>query len=61
MVAFTVLVAFREAEIDDVDVVPGWLCVADQKVVGFDVSMNDALLMDFLYSLNELYGNLDNC
>lgn len=52
VLAIGVLVALGETEIDDEDVI--FVCVisADQEVVGLDISVNDALLVYLLNTLN---------
>ena len=52
------LVAFGQSKIDDVDSVLGLLSASNQKVVRFDVSMNDSLFMNNLDSLDHLHGNV---
>lgn len=54
------LVALGETEIDNVDRVFGLLCASNQKVVRFDISMNDSLLVDNLDSLNHLDGDVQH-
>lgn len=49
---FGILVAFGQTEIDDVDIVLGGLGGPDQKVVWFDISMDNALLVHLLNTLN---------
>jgi len=49
---FGVLVAFSQSEVDDVDVALGWLGASDEEIIGFDVAVDDSLLVDFLNSLN---------
>jgi hypothetical protein len=55
--AVGVLVALRQPEIDDVDVVLVGIVATDEEVVGLDVSVNDALLVDLLNALN-LFPNI---
>ena len=52
------LVALRQSKINDVDSVLGVLISSNQKVVGFDVSMDDPLLMNYLDSLDHLDSNM---
>ena len=54
MLALTVLIALSKPEVDDVDVISGGLSAADQEVVGLDVTMDDTLLVNFFYPLDEL-------
>ena len=57
VLSFTVLEAFGETEVDDVDVVTSRVCATDEEVIRFDVSVDDALLMHFLYAADELHRN----
>jgi hypothetical protein len=52
------LVALGESKIDDIDRVLGLVIAANQEVVGLNVTMNDALLVDDLDSLDHLGGNM---
>ena len=52
--------AFGEAEIDDVDRVLGLVVTANQEVVGLDVTMDDALLVDDLDTLDHLHGDVQD-
>ena len=54
VLTLTVFVALGEAEVDDVDVVFGGLCAADQEVVWLDVSVDDPLFMDLLNAFDHL-------
>ena len=54
VLAIRVLVALGEAEIDDVHVVLVCVSSSDQEVVRLDVSVDDALLVDLLDSLDLL-------
>ena len=56
--ALGVLVALGESKIDDVDVVLGALCAANKEVVGFNITMDDPLLVHLLNSL-DLQVNLN--
>jgi len=47
-----VLVAFGEAEIDNVYVVLCAFCASNQEIVGFNVSVNYPFLMDLLNALD---------
>ena len=57
VLTLAVLEAFGKTEIDDVDVVTSRVCATDEEVIRFDVSVNDALLMHFLYATDELHRN----
>ena len=52
VLAFRVLVALGQAEIDDVDVVLGRLVASDQEVVGLDVAMDDPLFVHLLNAVD---------
>lgn len=52
VLAVGVLVALGEAEVDDVDVVLVCVVAPDQEVVRLDVSVDNALFVDLLNSLN---------
>ena len=52
------LVTFGEAEVDDVNGVFCLIVSTNQKVVGFDVPVNDSLLVDNLYSFYHLDRNV---
>lgn len=54
MFTFRVLVALGEAEVNNVNGVLGLLCSADQKVIWFDVAVDDPLLMHLLDSFDHL-------
>ena len=47
-----ILVALRQPEIDDVNVVLSALSSTYQEIVGFDVAVDNAFLMDFLDALD---------
>ena len=55
------LVALSQSKINDVDSVFGLLSASNQKVVGFDISMNDSLFVHDLNSLDHLNGDVQNC
>ena len=57
MLTSTVLVAFGEAKINDVDCVTSVLGRSDQEVIGLDISVNDSLVMALSNVSNELNGN----
>jgi len=61
VLTLTVFVALGEAEVDDVDVVFGSLCAADQKVVWLDVSVDDPLFMDLINAFDHLDCNHEDC
>ena len=48
VLTLTVFVAFGEAEVDNVDLVASGFGAADQEVVGFDISVDDPLIVHFL-------------
>jgi len=54
MLSLAVAVALGQPEIYHEDRVLGRLSTADQEVIRFYVSVNDALLVHFLYKLDEL-------
>lgn len=56
VLAVGVLVTLGKTEINDVDVVLVGVIAADQEVVWLDVSVDDALFVDFLNSLDLLNG-----
>ena len=56
-----VLVALGETEIDDVDVVSGGVGAADEEVVRLDISVDDALLVHFFDTADELGGDHEDC
>lgn len=58
MLAFGVLVAFGQTEVDDVNNVFGALVRSNQEVVRLDITMNDPFLVNFLDSLNHLSCNM---
>ena len=47
-----ILVALRQPEIDDVNVVLSAFSSTYQEIVGFDVAVDNAFLMDFLDALD---------
>ena len=57
VLTLAVLEAFGKTEIDDVDVVTSRVCATDEEVIRFDVSVDDALLVHFLYAADELHRN----
>ncbi len=52
MFTFRVFEALSEAEVDNIDIILGGFSPSNQKVIRFDVPMDDPLFMYFLYSLN---------
>ena len=52
MFPFGVSEALSEAEVDNIDIILGGFSPSNQKVIRFDVPMDDPLFMYFLYSLN---------
>lgn len=57
MLTIGVLVALCKTEIDDVDVVLVSVVSTDKEVIRLNISMNNALFVDFLNSLY-LYSNI---
>ena len=54
------LVALGESKIDDIHRVLGLVVAANQEVVGLNVTMNNAFLVDNLDSLDHLGGHMKN-
>ena len=54
------LVAFGETKINDVDSAFGLVSSSNQKIIWFDISMDDSLLMDDLDSLDHLDRDVEN-
>ena len=52
MLAFGVLVALRQAEINDINVIFCALVAANEEIIRFYISVNDSLFMYFLNSLD---------
>ena len=52
MLAFGVLVALGQAEINDINVIFCALVAANEEIIRFYISVNDSLFMHFLNSLN---------
>ena len=52
---FTILVALRQAEVNDIDVVASSISTTNQEVIRFDVSVDDALLVDLLNTAYQLH------
>ena len=61
VLAFTVFVALGQTEIDDVDIVPRSISSTDQEVIGLDITMDDALFVDFFDAADELTGDHQHC
>lgn len=57
MLTIGVLVALCKTEIDDVDVVLVSVVSTDKEIIRLNISMNNALFVDFLNSLY-LYSNI---
>ena len=63
MLAVRVLVALGETKIDDVDVILVCVVAPNQEVVGLNVSVDNALFVDLLNSLNlfnHIFRNFNN-
>lgn len=54
MLAVGVLVAFSKTEIDDENIIFVSVISTNQEIIGLNISMNDALFMDLLNTLNLL-------
>lgn len=54
VLTLAVLIAFGQAEVDDVDVVAGGLCSSDQEIIRLDITMNDSFFVHLLNSLDQL-------
>ena len=52
MFSFRVFKAFGESKINNKNAILFYLSSSDQKIVWLNVSMNDALIMNFLNALN---------
>jgi hypothetical protein len=52
MLVVGVFVALCESEVNDIDIVLGALGTANQKVVGFNISVNNPFLVHFLNALD---------
>ena len=55
------LVALGQTEVDDVDGVLRLVVAANQEVVRLDVTMDDALFVNDLDSLDHLHGDVQDC
>lgn len=58
MLAFGVLVALRQAKINDINVIFCALVAANEEIIRFYISVNDSLFMYFLNSLDHLVSNV---
>ena len=54
---FTILVALRQAEVNDIDVVASSISATNQEIIRLDVSVDDALLVDLLNTTYQLHCN----
>ena len=52
MLVLGILIAFGQTEVDNINVVLGGFCGSNQEIVWLDVTVDDALLVDLLNSLN---------
>jgi len=57
VLALAILKALGQAEVNNVDIVTGTLRATDEKVIRFNISMNDALLVYGLDSFDHLRTN----
>ena len=57
MFPLAVFVALCKTEVNDEDLVSSGLWSADQEVIGFDVSVDNPLIVHFLYATNHLNGD----
>ena len=55
------LVALSQTEINDVDGIFGLIVASNQKVIWFNITMNDALFVYALDSLDHLYSDVQAC
>jgi hypothetical protein len=60
MLSLGVLVALGESEIDNVDIIFSSIGVSNEEVIRLDISVDYALLVHLLDSLNHLSGNAKN-
>jgi hypothetical protein len=60
MLTLRVFVALGKSKINNVDIIFSSVSVSNQEVVRLNISMDDALFMYFLYSLDHLSGNTKN-
>lgn len=61
MFTFGALVTLSKTKIDDINSVLGLFAATDKEVVGFDISMNDSLLVYDLDSLDHLDSHMEDC
>ena len=61
MLAVRRLVTLSQTEIDDVDIVPSSISSTDEEVIGLDITMDDALFVDFFDAADELTGDHQHC
>ena len=52
MLTITILETFSQTKVNDVDIIFVMLLAPDEEVVGFDVSVDDSVFVDFLNSLD---------
>ena len=55
-----IYVAYRKSKINRVNLIR-FLSVAKEKIIGFDVSVNESLIVYLLYSLDELMEDHTDC
>lgn len=56
-----VFVTLCKTKVNDIDYVLGRFVIANEEVVWLDVSVNNSLIVDFLYALNHLNSNVQAC
>lgn len=61
MLAIGGLVALCKTEIDNVNCALGLVCASNQKVIRFDIPVDDSLLVDHLDPLDHLDRDVENC
>ena len=54
----TIHVALGESKIDNINSVTGMLSCSDQKVIRFDIAVNNSLFVDLLDVTDKLDGNV---
>lgn len=57
VLALGVFVAFRETEVNNVNIIFGHFSASNKEVIRFNISVNDSLLVHFLDSFDHLLGN----
>lgn len=57
MLTLLVLVALSKPEVNNVNIVFGIISGSNQKIIGFDISVNYSLIVHFFDSLNHLNCN----